>query len=286
MEHRQAPFAHERVCTMMLPTKTSGEKLNAFETTGISIIESRYRPGQRITRHCHENAEVSLVLDGEFDEVVQGNTFGCGRMTTLLRPAEAEHVNHYGARGAHCLIVEFRPMFAKTFPEAARFLSHPICWRGAPAGLLSTQIWREVREPEPTSALVVEGLVLLLLGHVERWKEASERSTLPPIWLTRARDFLNENYASEIRLADVALTAGVHAVHLNKTFKRYFGLTIGNYVRQLRLQAAVRLLTASNLPISRIATEVGFCDQSHLTNVFRRSMLSAPSSFRKSKATS
>src|SRR5262249_806032 len=99
----------------MPPTKTSGEKLHTFEATGISIIEARYRPGQRITRHCHENAEVSLVLDGEFEEVVLRSTFGCGRMNALLRPAEAEHVNRYGARGAHCLIVEFRPMFAEIF---------------------------------------------------------------------------------------------------------------------------------------------------------------------------
>jgi AraC family transcriptional regulator len=266
----------------MLPSKTSGEKLHAFEAAGISILETRHRPGLRIPRHCHENAEISLVLGGRFEEVVDQCTYDCGPASALLRPAGAEHVNRYGTRGAHCLIVEFGPKFAKTFLEAARFLAHPICWREAPAGLLSFQIRREVCEPEPTSGLVVEGLVLQLLGQIERWKETSERSTLPPPWLTRARDFLNENYPTEIRLGDVALMAGVHAVYLNKSFKRYFGTTIGNYVRQLRLQGAVRLLTTSDLPISRIAVEVGFCDQSHLTNVFRRYMHCGPSSFRKS----
>lgn len=267
---------------MLLPTKTSGEKLRVFEAAGIIIMETRHRAGLQIPRHCHENAEVSLVLNGRFEEVVGQCTYECALTTALLRPAGAEHINRYGTHGAHCLIVEFGPRFAKTFPEAARFLGHPSCWWGAPAGLLGSQIWREICEPEPTSQLVVEGLVLQLLAQIERWKKASERSTLPPTWLTRAREFLNENYASEIRLADVALLAGVHAVHLNKTFKRCFGTTIGNYVRQLRLQGAVRLLTTSNLPISRIAAEVGFCDQSHLTNVFRRYMHRRPSSFRKS----
>lgn len=272
----------EEELQMLLPTKTSGEKLHVFEAAGIIIMETRHRPGLRLARHCHENAEISLVLDGGFQEVVHKSSYECGPTTALLRPAQAEHGNHYGTSGARCLIVEFAPTFVKTFPEAVRFLAHPICWRGAPAGQLSAQIRREVREPEPTSGLVVEGLVLQLLGQIERSKEISDRSALPPPWLTRARHFLNENFASEIRLADVALVAGVHAVYLNRSFKRHFGTTIGDYVRQLRLQRAVQLLTTSEFPISRIAAEVGFCDQSHLTNLFRRCMHCAPGSFRKS----
>ena len=266
----------------MLPSTTFGERLRVIEAAGLRVIEARHAAGLRLPRHCHENANVTLVLGGGFEEVVQQRAYYCRPSTALLKPAGAQHFDRYGKQGAHSLILEFGCDFLSSFDGIQRLLAEQTCWRGGAGNALGLQIYEEVREPDSTSAIMVESLALQLLVETGRWKEITERSPQPPAWLCNARDYVNASFRNELRLHDVASVAGVHAVHLSKSFKRYFGTTVGNYVRQQRLQFAAQLLTDTSLPLSRIAVEAGFCDQSHFTNVFRRAMRSAPGSFRRS----
>jgi AraC family transcriptional regulator len=48
----------------------------------------------------------------------------------------------------------------------------------------------------------------------------------------------------------------------------------------LRLEAAKQLLASSPLPIAQIAMELGFSDQSHFTNAFKRRIGVTPRSYR------
>src|SRR3546814_13632628 len=84
-------------------------------------------------------------------------------------------------------------------------------------------------------------------------------------------------------LESLAETAGVHPVHLAREFHRRFGCTVGHYIRQRRIEFACHRLTASRDPLSEIAVEAGFADQSHLTNTFRRLVGMPPGRFRRSE---
>jgi AraC-like DNA-binding protein len=57
-------------------------------------------------------------------------------------------------------------------------------------------------------------------------------------------------------------------------------VTIGEYVRRLRVEAAALRLAASNESISAIAHGTGFSDQSHLTRVFKQRMGVTPGRYR------
>ena len=169
------------------PTKTSGQRLHIFEADGVIITETLHRADLRLPRHCHENANITLVLGGGFEEVVQRTAYDCVPSTALLKPAGAEHLNCYGRHEAHCLIVEFGPAFVRRFPEGAALLAEATCWRSTSAGLLGFQMLREVCAPDSTSAIVLEGLALQLLGQTARCREISERLRQAPGWLSRAR---------------------------------------------------------------------------------------------------
>jgi len=265
----------------MFPSTTFGEKLDVFESEGLTVTRTRHAAGLQLPRHCHANANVTLVLDGQFEEVVQERTYDCRPSTALLKPAGAAHLNRYGPQAAHCLIVEFKPHFLNSFPEIERVLAEPTCSYGGSASALGIHMYKEVCSPDSASAMMLEGLALQLLAEAGRLKEVTERSPEPPMWLANLRDFIAANFREDLSLSDIAAVAGVHAVHLNKSHKKYFGTTVGVYVRHLRLQLAAQLLTETNLPLSAIAIEAGFCDQSHFTNVFRRYTRSTPGEFRR-----
>lgn len=72
----------------------------------------------------------------------------------------------------------------------------------------------------------------------------------------------------------------MHPVHLTRTFRRFFGCTPGEYLRERRLEKAASLLAGSRLPLSEVALESGFADQSHLAKAFKRAYGVTPSEYR------
>jgi AraC family transcriptional regulator len=89
--------------------------------------------------------------------------------------------------------------------------------------------------------------------------------TVAPSWLARVRDALHEHFADPPSLAELACDADVHPDHLGRTFRRYYGLTPGAYVRRVRLERAIRLIVDTQRPLAEIAYATGFADQSHMT---------------------
>jgi AraC family transcriptional regulator len=78
----------------------------------------------------------------------------------------------------------------------------------------------------------------------------------------------------------LAQEVGVRPATLARSYRRHFGRTVGERVRELRVEHATRALSETSEPLSAIAIKSGFCDQSHFTNVFRRYVGVTPAAYR------
>ena len=105
---------------------------------------------------------------------------------------------------------------------------------------------------------------------------------MPPRRLQRARDYIRAHFAERLALETVAGEVGVHPAHLAREFRRTYGCSIGQAVRRLRVDAACRALSTSNLSLASIAAAAGFADQSHFTRVFRSLTGITPLDYRRS----
>ena len=99
--------------------------------------------------------------------------------------------------------------------------------------------------------------------------------------MTAATDF-TAALPDRITLDDLAAMAGVHSSHLLRTFRRYNGSTIANYVRKRRIERARAEIGAAKRPLSSIAVDAGFADQSHFTRVFRQTYGETPGQYARS----
>jgi AraC family transcriptional regulator len=143
-------------------------------------------------------------------------------------------------------------------------------------------LWYEVHD-EPGS-VAVEALCteLLLLVHAdtttasirERWTRT------PPRWVHDAVTLLTMDSAADRTLKALAADLGVSPEHLARSFRRYVGCTMGDFLRRSRVLAAARALRDTSTPIGGIACRAGFADQSHLTRMFRRYMGMTPAAYR------
>jgi AraC family transcriptional regulator len=88
----------------------------------------------------------------------------------------------------------------------------------------------------------------------------------------------------EARLALVALAkkAGVSVFHACRVFKQVTGVSIHRYHQEIRLWHALAWLLDSDRPIAGIAVDLGFANQGHLTNLFRRRFHTTPGRVRRS----
>jgi len=79
-----------------------------------------------------------------------------------------------------------------------------------------------------------------------------------------------------VRLESLAAEAEVHPSHFARVFKQHVGMTAGEYVRRLRVAAAVRHLEKAEGSLSDIAYQTGFADQGHMGRHFRRYLAAPP----------
>ena len=240
------------------------------EFDGLHISEHVYAPDLVVPTHAHERPYVCLVVAGGYVERIGRRTRQCLSSTLLVHPAGEEHGETFAPHGARILHVELPSRIAEAVPlrEAG--------FAGGPPSLLARRIHHELQDWDSVSPLVVEGLTLQLLGTLGR---AARPRGAPP-WLARTLDLLRARFSEPLTLATVAREVGVDPAHLARTFRAHQRCTIGEYLRQLRVEYCCRALLTTDAPIAEIAIDAGFADQAHMTRVFRRIVGTTPARFR------
>ena len=98
--------------------------------------------------------------------------------------------------------------------------------------------------------------------------------------LILAREYLERNYSnSALSVSDAAEAAGLSVRRLNDLFTRRFHTTPGRYLTDVRLRAAVKLLSES-AGIADIAALTGYASASYFIRVFHREMGVSPAAYR------
>ncbi len=95
-----------------------------------------------------------------------------------------------------------------------------------------------------------------------------------------AIDFINANYAQQITLANVAKSSHLSVSRLAHVFKEQAGITIVDYITNVRIEVAKNLLIATNKSCTEICFEVGFNNQSYFTRTFKDLVGMTPRQFR------
>jgi AraC-like DNA-binding protein len=86
----------------------------------------------------------------------------------------------------------------------------------------------------------------------------------------KVQEFLNENFSRKLALAEMAAVCGLSSYHFVRAFSKTFGAPPHQYVLDLRLDFAERLLADSRMTIAEIAHLTGFSSQSHFTTVMKK----------------
>ena len=96
----------------------------------------------------------------------------------------------------------------------------------------------------------------------------------------KVKQFINDNYMDEIRLAQLADIAGMSPSAFSRFFKMHTGRNLSDYIIDIRLGFAARMLVDTNMSISEISFNCGFNNLSNFNRIFKRKKGCSPSEFR------
>jgi AraC family transcriptional regulator len=259
------------------PHETSfrGEVIRRRVVRGFLLTELHYRAPSRSASHEHRLPFFVLLTQGGYSEHDAEGDCVLQRGAVRFHPGDYRHRDEISESDTRFLHVELIDESLSALPPQTRGRS----LLGPPGGELSRlaiAVLAELRSDETANDLVLEGLALQLLGELTR---PPDGPACPP-WLRRVAERLREQFRESTSLAALAAEAGVHPVHLARSFRRYFRRSVGEELRRLRVEAASAALAREDCSIVEIAAASGFADQSHLARVFRRATGMSPAEYR------
>ena len=260
-----------------------GKTSQTLSANGFRFTEKAYSSRATLPTHAHELSHFCFVLSGSYKENIAGKLFERGPATLVYYPPDVSHGEEHATQGRHFLVeIDFKGL-EKVREYGAR-LREPVLLQSAPSLWLAARMYREFSERDGFSGLVLESISTeLLIAASRQHSERAERK--PPPWLATVKEFLRESFSEPPGLDELAKAAGVHPTHLTRVFRQFERCTVGEYVREVRIEYARRRMLTGREPLVDIALAAGFADQTHFTRSFKRVTGMTPSEFRRIFAT-
>ena len=98
--------------------------------------------------------------------------------------------------------------------------------------------------------------------------------------ILKVKNFIAQNYMDELRLNQLADIAGMSPSAFSRFFKLHTGRNLSDYIIDIRLGYAARLLVDTSRSVSEISFDCGFNNLSNFNRIFKRKKSCSPTEFR------
>lgn len=95
--------------------------------------------------------------------------------------------------------------------------------------------------------------------------------------------YISNHFAEDITLQTIGEKFYISTYYFSRTFKKVTGLTFVDYLNNVRIKEAQKLLRKSNISITKIGETVGFKSTTHFGRVFKKLTGVSPMNYRKNK---
>jgi AraC-like DNA-binding protein len=226
-------------------------------------------------RHWHDELYLCAVLDGEGDLDSLGSSYPTPPGSLVLIPSGEVHANRKRDCSFRCMFIEF-PALQSAIEQFTEQSLPGINFRMDliyNSRTLSRFLRLHRALETPGSTLQRDSAVVRFFHRlVDRHSWAS----IPPVRdgnedfaVQRTKQFLDEHYAEQVSLNDLARLTRLSPYYLHRSFCRKVGMPPHAYQLQVRVSRARSFLRRGR-SISAAASAAGFVDQSHFTRHFKK----------------
>lgn len=250
------------------------------DVPGFRLSENVYARNTTVSPHAHDHAVLWITLQGDCNEIYGGKVRKHERFTIEFLPENEPHSLHFPRVEMRSFGINFSPRWLERTHEYSLSLRYSIHTQRGLLVALFMKLYEEFQQEDAASSLAIEGLSLEILAEVSR-RQVTGSPRNPPLWLTQALEVLHDQFSERLTIADLASGVGIHPVHFAREFRKFCSCTVGEYIRQIRIEDACQKLRLSDTPLAAIASTTGFADQSHFSRTFKRHTRMTPAQYRR-----
>ena len=243
-----------------------------------SLVQVRHTVQTNVPLHTHEDPHFLLAQVGDYFTTARPVRPHMTVPALIFNPAGTTHRDRCTSRTGRFFTVTIRAEELRHFPGVRP--STPVFFGPGAATTVANRMFAESRDCDEATPLIVEGLGLELLGLLSRESSSHVRGR-PPMWLKRAVELLRDSGTEHLSITSIASAVGVHPFHLARTARRFLGRNPGELRRAFRLEKAMGLVAKTRVPLSEVALQCGFSDQSQFGRSFKRLTGTSPAAFRR-----
>lgn len=256
---------------ILSPGHYFGKEQQFNENASFKLNITAYQPQAHLREHYHENAYLSLLISGSYEEVNKKTSSGITPGEVLFRPAGYNHANYF-REGGRCLNIEFKQSGLQQLELPAVLPEKMMVYKAGTFDYLYRLLYFFSQDPG----------ISLPEEYILSWLSAYTADTIPVRlpWLPKVKAILENEFDAHHTIQSIATRVFVHPVYLARAFKERAGMTIGEYQLKMRVRKAMALIFTTALPVTDIAFAAGFSDASHLVRSFRFFYSTTPRRFR------
>ena len=287
-------FAQEDPCAEILPRSPLVSSYRA-KWDGIRLDHHR-QPAHETPEHSPQQYIVCISLEQGITnaERVLNGRIQLERITygdVAVIPANSYHKSRWDSEVEFLVLSLEKELFARVLNNSVDLQSLEITPQFASPNPLIQQIGLALKSELESDGLgnhiYIESLATTLCIHLLRHYStafatiSTSSQGLSQLKLRQAVEYINENLEQDLTLTELAGFVGMSMYHFSRLFKQSTGFSPHQYLMNSRIERAKRLLTRTEEAINQISQQVGFQNQSHFTNVFRKFMGTTPNAYRK-----
>ena len=265
-----------------------------FLDGGSGIMLSEYEVERSWPLHGHEFYEMEFILDGTARQSLNGIETELRRGSVyLLTPADVHEIA-IGPEKLKLVNVKFpHELIGEEEMEWIIGESGPICAcldETRFLGLLQDleRMKRELSADRRGKLSVIRSTLNLLLVGLLREVQEREAAAVgaqqeggPPAAMRRSLLFIHSRYREPLSLKDAASQINLSPNYYSEQFHRWTGVPFQQYVLELRLAYADKLVRSSTVPLTDIAFSSGFNSLEYFIRAYKRKYGRSPGTARK-----
>lgn len=268
------------------------------ETEKIFLNKTFYR--ENYPEHCHEFLEIVYISHGSGIHCINGNEYNVVKGDLFLINLNAVHTFKNTSSDFIIINCIFLPeMIDESLinSENAADLFKTILFQRYFTGnndlLISINLFGHIEEfdrifedmileYENKGAgylVILKSYITIVLSKIFQLsaKEESGRGD----WVEKVIGYLKQNYNKPLRLEEVARQALFSPSHFATAFKSTTGVSLLEYIHQIRVEEACRLLDKQNTSVKASMLEVGYSDTHFFYDIFKRYTGMTPGQYKK-----
>jgi len=254
-----------------------GNTRNCYSSSdGIAVVETEYKSKVYEGWHSHNNSHITFFLRGGTTEKRKNFSQSIGAGSLLFYHSDERHLNQDTLFPSKNINIEIEDRFLKELQLSEAIIERSI-QNAMHVKFLILKIFKESLIADPFS----NDTITMLFSQLTEGCDRLDRFNKSPYWVKNLHELLNDCWDENPSLHNLAHVLNIHPITISKHFPKYFGCTLGEYLRRIKINRSLPLIASENSSFTEIGLQCGFSDQSHFTRTFKNQTGFLPKQFQK-----